>query len=122
MKKYKSCEEIIFSMLKKRVKEVKSVLKQVNNDKIRFRGVVYESIIDWLNYWALGFKEDTYYRAKRLIISGSEPAECFLFFDIGNIEYHYYDWFDGAERALNGDDYETMNELYNIIKQIKERR
>lgn len=106
--KQESCEERIDRALASRIDDFKNALNGKYPD-----GEHYEDFVDWLNSYALAYEDDPYYRAKKLELSWGGPADYFLFFEDGTIEYHYQDWFDGAKRELDGRDYDIMQEVYD---------
>lgn len=108
----KSCKGRIDKELKERIEDFKNALegKYPNEEE-------FEDFLEWLNCYALAYDDDPYYRAKRLELSYGGPQDYFLFFydqEGGRyrIEYHFLDWFDGAERVLEGDDFEIMKEVF----------
>jgi len=94
------CSERIDSELKRRVKEIKGILKA-------------EDSIEELNNISLAYTDDPYYRAKRLELSWGGPADGFRFFEDGTIEYYFMDWFDGDKQELYGEDKDILQELYD---------
>jgi len=113
MKKYDSCEERIDESLKDRIEELAYALNGQYGEAMGDTTAEFEDFIDFINSYALAWEDDPEYRAKRLLLSWGGPSEYFLFFDNGNIEYHYVDWGDSAVRSLSGYD-------YNIMQQVKE--
>jgi len=105
----KTCEQRIDKNLKSRLQDFKEALKQARKDKI------IEDFINWISSYALAYSDDSYYRAKRLELSYGGPQDYFLFFEDGSIEYHFLDWFDGAQRTLEGEDYETMQKVKDLL-------
>ena len=106
----KKCEERIDAELKDRIQDFKNALKGKFDD-----GCEYEDFIEWINSCSLAFENDPHYRAKKLELSWGGPADFFLFFEDGTIEYHFQDWFDGDKRMLRGKDYKIMKEVYDHL-------
>ena len=114
-----SCEERIDKELEGRIKDFKRALEERDEDgRVVIDSEVYEDIIEWLNSYALAYEDDPHYRAKRLELSWGGPSDYFLFFEDGDIEYHFLDWFDGASRRLTGEDYEIMKKFYEEVLDI----
>ena len=114
-----SCEERIDKELEARIKDFKRALEERDEDgRVVIDGEVYEDIIEWLNTYALAYEDDPHYRAKRLELSWGGPSDYFLFFEDGDIEYRFLDWFDGASRKLTGEDYEIMKRFYDEVLNI----
>ena len=101
-----TCEERIDEKLTSRIDEFREALEE-NGENEDF------DLIDWLNDNALAYEKDPKYRAKRLELSWGGPADGFIFFEDGDIVYYFQDWFDGAERELDGEDYNIMREFYD---------
>jgi len=66
----------------------------------------------------LAYEDDPHYRAKKLLLSTGGPEDFFLFFEDGDIEYHYLDWYDGAYRVLYGEDYKLMKRFFEEVLNI----
>lgn len=115
-----SCEERIDKELKRVIGDFKRAMESINEDGqvVISEDEVYEDIIEWLNSYALSYEDDPHYRAKRLELSWGGPSDYFLFFESGDIEYHFLDWFDGASRKLTGEDYEIMKRFYDEVLNI----
>jgi len=112
----RKCSELIFDKLEQRIKDFKEALEQTRKGSIVVEGDEYEDFYDWINCYALSYTDDPYYRAKRLELSCGGPADYFLFFEDGTIEYRYLDWFDGASVVLDGEDYEVMSEVRDFLE------
>jgi hypothetical protein len=80
-----------------------------------WEGDQYEDFIDWLNSYALAYEDDPHYRAKRLELSCGGPQDYFLFFEDSTVEYRFLDWFDGAERTLQGENLRVMTEVRDYL-------
>jgi len=122
MKKDLTCEERIDKKLRGRILEIEEVIKlyECSNDgHFIYDDCEYEDLIDWLNQRALSYEDDSHYRAKRLELSTGGPADGFLFFEDGTIEYYFQDWFDGAKRELYGRDKEIMQKLYDYCLNVE---
>ena len=106
-----TCEGRIDEGLANRITEFEDALKgkYPGNKK-------YEDFIDWLNQFALAYSDDPHYRAKRLELSCGGPQDFFLFYENGDIEYRFLDWFDGAVRLLDGHYRDVMNQVYEYLK------
>ena len=114
MTKQKTCQEKIREELQDRIEEFENALKFFNNEEIDnpedFEG--YEDFIDWLNSIGLYYGDDNKYRGKQLLLSTGGPEDYFIFFENGDIAYHYNDWFDGAKIYLHGEDLDIMTKVY----------
>ena len=108
----KSCEQRIDKELRGRIKDFRHALKE---DWKYFDDYEYEDFGDWLNQTALAYSDSPHYRAKCLELSCGGPQDYFLFFEDGTIEYHFLDWFDGAKRILEGDEYDTMKQVVDWL-------
>ncbi len=115
-----SCEERIDKELKRVIGDFKRAMESINEDGqvVISEDEVYEDIIEWLNSYALAYEDDEHYRAKKLELSWGGPSDYFLFFEDGDIEYHFLDWFDGASRRLTGEDHEVMKKFYDEVLNI----
>ena len=112
------CKDRIEQELEERIKDFKTALKRSEKSEdgsFTIDGDDYEDFISWINSYALAYAEDPHYRAMRLELSYGGPQDYFLFFDDGTIEYHFLDWFDGAEIILSGKDYEVMEKVKDYL-------
>jgi len=98
----KKCEERIDEELTGRVKELKRILKMKDEERASQE---IENI-------SLSFGEDPLYRAMKWELSYGGPADGFMFFENGTIQYYYQDWFDGAVRDLTSQDYKVLREIW----------
>ncbi len=117
-----TCKDRINQKLRERIAEFEEALKaeeqmqEEERETFKIDGNEYEGLIDWINERALFYGDDSYYRAKQLLLSYGGPSDFFLFFtEEDRIEYRFQDWFDGAERELQGHDYEVMRQVYERI-------
>jgi len=109
------CKDRIKKELEGRIKDFQTALKKSEDGSFTIDGDDYEDFISWINSYALAYAEDPHYRAMRLELSYGGPQDYFLFFDDGIIEYHFLDWFDGAEIILSGKDYEVMEKVKDYL-------
>ena len=117
-KREKRCEDRIDEELRGRIEDFSQAMKSADHNDgkvINEDGYSYEDMVEWINAYALSFGDDPTFRAKRLELSWGGPQDYFLFFDNGDIEYHFLDWFDGAKRRLDGADYTLMREFYDEV-------
>lgn len=105
----KTCEERIEEHLTTTIEAFKKALDGDFGDENE-----YEDFIEWLDCYILAYADDPHYRAKKLELSWGGPADYFLFFEDETIEYHFQDWFDGAKRELDGEDYDIMKSVYDM--------
>ena len=110
--KERTCEERIDEELKSRIEDFRNALKG------KYEDYKYEDQIEWLNSYALAYNDDPHARAKRLELSYGGPQDYFLFFEDETIEYHFLDWFDGAKKELEGEDYKTMKDFFDSYLDI----
>ncbi len=105
MIKEETCKERIDKELKGRLKDIKEAL---NNDEKREE---YEE-----NLLALS-KRITY----RVELSYGGPQDYFTIEvnpetkEIEGIIYHFLDWFDGAERVLEGEEFEAVAQMFSYL-------
>jgi hypothetical protein len=117
MKEDKSCEERIDKELEERVEEIKIAIESSdkNDGKVITDNDEFEDILDWVNSYSLAYDDDTHEKAKKWELSWGGPQDYFLFFEDGEIEYHFLDWYDGAKRVLWGKDKEILQELHDRV-------
>jgi len=109
----KSCEGRIDEELKYRIAEFRKAIEA--EYPYKDDGYEYEDFIEWINSNSLALGDDPHYRAKKLELSWGGPQDYFLFFEDETIEYHFLDWFDGAKRELEGQDYKVMAEVKDSL-------
>ena len=115
MKEQKSCHELAKEHLQGRIEEFEEALNYFDYLGTKEENEYledYEDFGDWLNSIALEYIDDEKYRGKRLLLSTGGPEDYFIFFENGDIAYHYNDWFDGAKIYLHGEDLDIMTEVY----------
>ena len=115
------CEEKINDELEKVLQTFRKAIESAekNNGKIIINeNEEYGDIYEWLDSYALAYEDDPHYRGKKLLLSTGGPEDFFLFFEDGDIEYHYLDWYDGAYRVLHGEDYKLMKRFYEEVLNI----
>lgn len=115
MKEQKSCQELAKEHLQGRIEEFEEALNYFDYPGTKEENEYledYEDFGDWLNSIALEYIDDEKYRGKRLLLSTGGPEDYFIFFENGDITYHYNDWFDGAKIYLRGEDLDIMREVY----------
>jgi len=116
-----TCEERIDAELEKVLQTFRKAIESANENDgkvIMNEDEEYEDIYEWIDTYALAYEDDPHYRAKRLQLSTGGPEDFFLFFEDGNIEYHFLDWYDGASRRLSGEDYEFMKRFFEEVLNI----
>ena len=116
-----TCEEKIEAELEKVLQTFRKAMESAdeNDGKVVINeDEEYEDIYEWIDTYVLAYEDDPHYRAKRLQLSTGGPEDFFLFFEDGDIEYHFLDWFDGASRKLSGEDYELMKRFYEEVLNI----
>ena len=114
----KSCADRIYENLKGRIEYFGEIINSMNKNDgkiILNDGTTYEDIFDWLNQCVLFYGDDPHYRAKRMELSWGGPQDYFLFFEDETIEYWFLDWFDGAHMELEGEEYEIMQQIYDML-------
>ena len=114
------CEERIDAELERVLQTFRKAMESADREGqvIMNDDEVYEDIYEWLNSYALAYEDDPHYRAKKLLLSTGGPEDFFLFFEDGDIEYHYLDWYDGAYRVLYGEDYKLMKRFFEEVLNI----
>ncbi len=114
MTKQETCEQRIEKELSSTIETFKNALEGKYEDDNE-----YDDFSSWLWDYVLDFSDDSHFRAKRLQLSWGGPADYILFFEDGDIEYHFQDWFDGATRTLDEDDLEVMQNVYDMYLNIE---
>lgn len=109
--KQETCEQKIDKKLEDRLKEIKFMLDQAGATIRDENGDSYDGLVDWLNSWALSWD------GHNLSLSWGGPSDGFYLSrdnenNLVDARYYYRDWFDGAERRLEGADFELLEELY----------
>ena len=117
MTKQKTCQEKIRKELQDRIEEFKDAMKYFEGrhreeEEGQEYYEDYEDFGEWLNSISLDYSDDEVYRGKQLLLSTGGPEDYFIFFENGDITYHYNDWFDGAKIYLRGEDLDIMREVY----------
>lgn len=106
--KTKTCEDLIDSMLAKRIKEIKGAMKSEKRRE-EFEGgilaisksAVYKIELSYggpQDYFTVEVSEDG---------QGNKTIE--------SIQYHYLDWFDGAARTLVDEDFKAAEECFSSL-------
>ena len=118
MTKQKTCQEKIRKELQDRIdEEFKDAMKYFEGrhreeEEGQEYNEDYEDFGEWLSSISLDYSDDEVYRGKQLLLSTGGPEDYFIFFENGDITYHYNDWFDGAKIYLRGEDLDIMREVY----------
>lgn len=103
--KVKKCSERLPKELEKRLKEIREALEDEEKYDEYFEGI-------------LGI-------SKRIVftvdLSWGGPADGFIITvdpetrEIEEIEYYFHDWFDGATKKLEGEEFELVSEMFNYL-------
>lgn len=114
--KTKTCEQRIDANLAEHIQEAKRVLEglpPMGDDYYDENDLKDYGPIDAFNDWALHWDEES----GQLELSTGGPADFFVFAggEDPRIYYHFQDWFDGAVRVLDGENYEVMRRLYDEL-------
>jgi len=113
------CEEVIEENLKGRMKDISKALRLAEKYPNGFMmdGDRYEGLIEWLDSYALALSRTIVYK---LELSWGGPQDYFTFEcdkdgELGEIVYHYLDWFDGATREIksSSDDWQILENLFH---------
>jgi len=110
MEKQKSCMERIEEYLENRLEDIKVALK---NDEKREE---YESYI-------LSVNKSIIYK---VCLSWGGPADYFFIelkkdkeaIYIASIRYQFQDWFDSAERYLEGEEFDLVADMFSYLTEI----
>ena len=112
--KEKNCKERINKELEKEIETIKTALKNgYSHDLPEDSEIDHSETAD--GYQERLLSVDTY-TVKKVCMSWGGPADYFEFHikdgEFIKITYIFQDWFDGAEVALEGDNFDTVAEMY----------
>jgi hypothetical protein len=111
MKTNQSCNERIDKELDRTIEDIANALDGKFDED-------YEDIYEWFNSYALSWDKDINTRYDSLCLSWGGPADYIRYYKDGRISYVFQDWFDGAERFLDGYDYKIAKQLYDEVLNI----
>ena len=115
--KQETCEERINKHLKDRLEDLRTLLNAEDNETEELGSLNdYGLCVDYVEPGTFEDQKEGYIRYQ---LSWGGPSDEFRFFinpdgSIHRIEYWFLDWFDGAHRVLNGEDYDLLANIYEF--------
>lgn len=119
----KPCRERVVDRLRGRIEDLKVLWKAYCNgdEEVEDLGNIYEYGLsfDYVPVGTFNDQEEGYFRYQ---LSWGGPSDEFRYFvdydgEIYRIEYWFLDWFDGAKKVLNGENYSLLNEIFDWFKE-----
>jgi hypothetical protein len=115
------CEELVDKELRKEIDTFKILWKNYCLDPEKYDddyGTLDEYGL-WFDYIPAGYHEGQKEAYFIYQLSTGGPGDEFRFFtnpdySVHRIEYWYLDWFDGAHKVLEGEDFDLMDEIFEM--------